>query len=132
MTVSYRQPNSAQTAHSYKTTRVTVPWEYKHPHIPQTFYAKLDAPLNGKQAKRLQRTHEQAVEDFRLQIKLCEIDLKLLEDDDGEVLAYKKDEYASILEKQKRLVLGLRFHLNASFAFDYFANEDTDEICTDY
>ena len=126
MTVSYRQPNSSSASLGYKSTRASVPWEYQHPHIPQTFYAKLDAPIDEDQAKKLQRTHEQAVEDFRLQIKLCEIDLKLLEDDDGEVLAYKKDEYASILEKQKRLVLGLRFHLNASFAFDYYVSE----ICT--
>ena len=120
MTVSYRQPNSTQTAHSYKTTRVTVPWEYKHPHIPQSFYAKLDGPTSAAEASQLQLEHEYSVKDFELQIKVTEIEQEALEGASGDVPGYKEKEWDSIVEKKMRLLLGLRFHLTAAEAFKYW------------
>ena len=120
MTVSYRQPNSSSASLGYKSTRTSVPWEYQHPHIPQTFYAKLDAPKNAAEASRLQRTHEYAVKDFELQIKVTEIEQEALEGANGDVPGYKEKEWDSIVEKKMRLVLGLRFHLTAAEAFGYW------------
>lgn len=62
--------------------------------------------------------HQQAVKDFDLQIEMNELELSMLKDN-GEVLPYNENKVDDLEQKKLKLLLGKRFHQNASNAYWY-------------
>jgi hypothetical protein len=56
------------------------------------------------------RCHEQAIEDFQLQIEMIELELAMLYDD-GDVLPYNESKAQELEERKLKLMTGKRFQL---------------------
>jgi uncharacterized protein len=63
--------------------------------------------------------HEHSVEDFNLQLQMNELETSMLCDGD-EVLPYNVKEVEDLEQKKLKLLLGKRFHLNASRCYWYW------------
>lgn len=63
--------------------------------------------------------HQHAVKDFDLQIEMNELEINLFKDN-GEVLPYNEDRLEDLEQKKLKLLLGKRFHQNATNAYWYY------------
>lgn len=96
-------------------------WRFKHPHIPQTFYDKINEPTSVAEAAEYIQTHQEALADFSIQLELTDQELLMLRDPvDNQIPEYQFEAYEQAHEKRHRLILGKRFHLNASNAYSYW------------
>ena len=96
-------------------------WRYKHPHIPQSFYAKLSEPKSLTEAETNILAHRNALDDFLIQLELIDQELEMLKDPlDNQIPEYQCDLFEQTQDKKKRLILGKRFHLNAANAYSYW------------
>jgi len=63
--------------------------------------------------------HQHAVKDFDLQIEMNELEMNMLKDN-GEVLPYNETKMEDLEQKKLKLLLGKRFHQNATNAYWYY------------
>lgn len=90
-----------------------------HPNISETFYQKLEPPTDMDDAHIRMSCHQQSVEDFQLQLDMCELELSLLCDGD-QVPAYQESKVDEIEHRKLKLLSGKRFHQNARHAYWYY------------
>lgn len=123
VSVFHAPPRKEWSAKSKTCTesRPNKAWRFKHPHIPQSFYDKIAEPTCEAEAIEYIQTHQEALADFSLQLDLADQELLMLRDPmDGQVPEYQCEAYEQAQEKRHRLILGKRFHLNASNAYSYW------------
>ena len=65
------------------------------------------------------RCHEQATEDFQLQIEMVDLELAML-CDDGDVLPYNESKAQELEERKLKLMTGKRFQINARNCYWYY------------
>lgn len=96
-------------------------WNWKHPSIQDSFYQKIDAPVDLDDARIKMNCHQHAVSDFELQVEMVELEMNMLTDRavPNEVLPYNQDKYDDLEAKKLKLLLGKRFHQNAVNAYWY-------------
>lgn len=99
-------------------------WNWKHPSIQDSFYQKIDAPVDAEDARIKMNCHQHAVTDFDLQIQMNELEMNLLKDN-GEVLPYNESKMEDLEQKKLKLFLGKRFHQNAMNAYWYWLQKST-------
>lgn len=63
--------------------------------------------------------HQQSVDDFQLQIDMCDIEISMLCDGD-DVLPYQVSKMDDLEHKKLKLLSGKRFHQNARHAYWYY------------
>jgi hypothetical protein len=63
--------------------------------------------------------HQHAIKDFELQIEMNELEIDMLKDG-NEVLPYNVGRADELETKKLKLLLGKRFHQNASNAYWYY------------
>jgi len=123
-----RMVNSSQMeSRSYKNIQYvpaesmeTDQWTWKHPSIQDTFFQKLEAPTNAEEAAIKMNCHTHAVKDFDLQIEMNELEMNMLRDGSGDVLPYNEGRMDDLEQKKLKLLLGKRFHQNATNAYWYY------------
>jgi hypothetical protein len=94
-------------------------WNWKHPSIQESFYQKIDAPEDAEDARIKMSCHQHALKDFELQIEMNDLEMNMLKDQ-GEVLPYNESKMEDLEQKKLKLLLGKRFHQNASNAYWYY------------
>ena len=67
--------------------------------------------------------HEHAIDDFDLQLEMNGIELEMTKDN-GNVLPYNEERYEELEQKKLKLLLGKRFHQNASHAYWYWIQRE--------
>ncbi len=90
-----------------------------HPSIQESFYQKIQAPTTADEARLKMNCHQHAVKDFDLQIEMTELEMNMLKDD-GQVLPYNASRMEDLEQKKLKLLLGKRFHQNATNAYWYY------------
>ena len=100
-------------------------WNWKHPSIQDSFYLKIDAPIDLDDARIKMNCHQHAVSDFELQVEMVELEMKMLTDHTtpSSVLPYNQDKYDDLEAKKLKLLLGKRFHQNAVNAYWYYLSK---------
>lgn len=68
--------------------------------------------------------HQHAVKDFDLQIEMNDLELNML-NPDGEVHPLDEDRLDELEQKKLKLLLGKRFHQNATNAYWYFIEKSS-------
>jgi len=63
--------------------------------------------------------HNQAVDDFNLQLEMVELEMKMCSDEEG-VLPYQEKRLEELEERKLKLLGGKRFHVNASSCYWYY------------
>jgi hypothetical protein len=63
--------------------------------------------------------HQHAVKDFDLQLEMNQLEIDLYKSND-EVLPYNVDKVEDLEQKKLKLLLGKRFHQNATHAYWYW------------
>ena len=63
--------------------------------------------------------HQQSVDDFQLQIEMCDIEMTMLCDGE-DVLPYQAGKMEELEQKKLKLLAGKRFHQNARHAYWYY------------
>ena len=91
----------------------------KHPNIPDTFYQKLEPPTDLEDAHIRMSCHQHSIDDFQLQIEMCEIEMSMLCDGEA-VLAYQSEKMDELEQRKLKLFAGKRFHQNARHAYWYY------------
>jgi len=109
----------SKTTQSYGNESSQTQWNWMHPNISENFYQKLEPPTNAEDARIKMSCHEHSVEDFNLQLQMNELETSMLCDGD-EVLPYNVKEVEDLEQKKLKLLLGKRFHLNASRCYWYW------------
>jgi len=94
-------------------------WSLKHPSIQDSFYQKIDPPKDLEDAQIKMNCHQHAIKDFELQIEMNELEIDMLKDG-NEVLPYNVGRADELETKKLKLLLGKRFHQNASNAYWYY------------
>ena len=90
-----------------------------HPNISENFYQKLEAPTDLEGAHIKMSCHQHAVDDFDLQIQMNELEQSMLCDGE-DVLPYQSGKMDELEQKKLKLLLGKRFHRNASRAYWFY------------
>jgi len=67
--------------------------------------------------------HDHAIKDFELQLEMNSLQLNMLKEN-GEVVPYQVEEYGELEEKKLKLLVGKRFHQNASNAYWYYLQRE--------
>jgi hypothetical protein len=93
-------------------------WKWFHPSIQASFYEKIPAPIDWEDARIKMSCHEHAINDFDLQLEMNSLQMSMLMAD-GKVLDYHMNEYEDFEQKKLKLLVGKRFHQNASNAYWY-------------
>ena len=93
-------------------------WSWKHPSIQESFYQKIEAPTDLKDARIKMIGHQQAVKDFDLQIEMNDLEMNMLQDGE-EVLPYNTNKADDLEQKKLKLLYGKRYHQNAANAYWY-------------
>jgi hypothetical protein len=93
-------------------------WNWKHPSIQESFYQKIPAPATKDDARIRMNCHQHAIKDFDLQIEMNQLEMDILMDN-GEVLPYNEQLMDELQQKKLKLLVGKRFHQNASNAYWY-------------
>ena len=93
-------------------------WTWKHPSIQESFYQKIEAPTDLKDARIKMIGHQQAVKDFDLQIEMNDLEMNMLHDGD-EVMPYNECKVDDLEQKKLKLLYGKRYHQNAANAYWY-------------
>lgn len=94
-------------------------WTIFHPNIQKSFYQNLKPPTDLDDAHVMCRCHEQAVDDFQLQIEMVDLELAML-CDNGDTLPYNEAKAQELEEKKLKLLGGKRFHLNSRNAYWFY------------
>jgi hypothetical protein len=79
----------------------------------------LTPPTDLDDAHIMCRCHEQAVDDFQLQIEMVELELAML-CDNGDTLPYNEAKAQELEERKLKLLSGKRFHQNSRNAYWYY------------
>ena len=79
----------------------------------------MKAPSSLEDAQLLYKCHEQAVQDFQIQIEMVDQESGIIHYD-GELLPYGENKALELEEKRLKLLSGKRFHLNAKNAYWYY------------
>lgn len=90
-----------------------------HPNISENFYQKLEVPTDLEDAHIKMSCHQHAVDDFDLQIQMNELEQSMLCDGE-DVLPYQSGRIDDLEQKKLKLLLGKRFHRNASRAYWFY------------
>jgi hypothetical protein len=98
-------------------------WTWYHPSIQDSFYQKIPAPIDVEDARIKMSCHEHAIKDFDLQLEMNGLQLEMLKDG-GELMPYNIDEYDDLEQKKLKLLVGKRFHQNASNAYWYWLQRE--------
>jgi hypothetical protein len=83
----------------------------------------LTAPTNGEDARIKMSCHEHAIEDFNLQLEMNALEINMLSDGE-EVLPYNEERLDELEQKKLKLLVGKRFHQNASHAYWYWLQRE--------
>ena len=67
--------------------------------------------------------HDHALKDFELQLEMNCLQADMLKEN-GHVIPYHMDEYEDLEQKKLKLLLGKRFHQNASHAYWYYLQKE--------
>ena len=94
-------------------------WTIFHPNIQKSFYQNLKPPTDLDDAHIMCRCHEQAVDDFQLQVEMVDIELAML-CDNGDTLPYNEAKAQELEEKKLKLLSGKRFHMNSRNAYWFY------------
>jgi len=97
----------------------SLQWQWKHPSIQDTFFQKIDSPSDAEDASIKMQCHQHAVKDFDLQLEMTALEMEMLKDN-GEVLPYNEVRMDELEQKKLKLLVGKRFHQNATNAYWYF------------
>lgn len=98
-------------------------WKWYHPSIQASFYEKIPAPTDTDDARIKMSCHDHAIKDFDLQLEMNGLQLDMLKEN-GEVIPYHLDEHGDLEEKKLKLLVGKRFHQNASNAYWYYLQRE--------
>jgi hypothetical protein len=98
-------------------------WTWLHPSIQDSFYQKIPAPIDVEDARIKMSCHDHALKDFELQLEMNCLQADMLKEN-GHVLPYHIDEYEDLEQKKLKLLLGKRFHQNASHAYWYYLQKE--------
>ena len=79
----------------------------------------MEAPTDLEDAHIRMSCHQQSVDDFQLQIEMCDIEMTMICDGD-EVLPYQTGKMEELEQKKLKLLSGKRFHQNARHAYWYY------------
>jgi hypothetical protein len=63
--------------------------------------------------------HQHSIDDFQLQIEMCEIEIAML-CDEGNILPYQTNKMDDLEQRKLKLLAGKRFHQNARHAYWYY------------
>jgi len=80
-------------------------------------------PIDGEDARIKMSCHEHAIEDFNLQLEMNALEINMLTDG-GEVLPYNEGRLDELEQKKLKLLVGKRFHQNASHAYWYWIQRE--------
>jgi len=94
-----------------------------HPSIQESFYQKLIPPTDGDDARIKMNCHDHAVEDFNLQLEMNALEINMVTDG-NEVLPYNEGRLDELEQKKLKLLVGKRFHQNASHAYWYWLQRE--------
>jgi hypothetical protein len=100
-------------------------WIWRHPSIQETFFLKIDAPTNVEEASIKMNCHQHAIKDFDLQLEMNDLEMNMLKDGSGDVLPYNENRMDELEQKKLKLLLGKRFHQNATHAYWYYLERAT-------
>ena len=64
--------------------------------------------------------HQHAIKDFDLQLEMNDLEMNMLRDGSGDVLPYNESRMDDLEQKKLKLLLGKRFHQNATHAYWYY------------
>lgn len=64
--------------------------------------------------------HQHAIKDFDLQLEMNDLEMNMLRDGSGDVLPYNESRMDELEQKKLKLLLGKRFHQNATHAYWYY------------
>lgn len=64
--------------------------------------------------------HQHAIKDFDLQLEMNDLEMSMLRDSSGDVLPYNESRMDDLEQKKLKLLLGKRFHQNATHAYWYY------------
>ena len=67
--------------------------------------------------------HEHAIKDFDLQLEMNGLQMEMLMEN-NKVLDYHMAEYEDLEQKKLKLLIGKRFHQNASHAYWYYLQRE--------
>lgn len=98
-------------------------WSWQHPSIQDSFYQKIPAPIDIEDAHIKMSCHDHALKDFELQLEMNCLQADMLKEN-GVVIPYHMDEYEDLEQKKLKLLLGKRFHQNASHAYWYYLQKE--------
>jgi len=98
-------------------------WTWYHPSIQTSFYEKIPAPQNLEDACIKMDCHLHAVKDFELQLEMNKLQIDMVKDG-NEVAPYCMEEYEDLEQKKLKLLVGKRFHQNASNAYWYYLQKE--------
>ena len=83
----------------------------------------MTAPTDGEDARIKMSCHEHAIEDFNLQLEMNALEINMLSDGE-EVLPYNEERLDELEQKKLKLLVGKRFHQNASNAYWYWLQRE--------
>jgi hypothetical protein len=98
-------------------------WTWHHPSIQPSFYEKIPAPIDAEDARIKMNCHEHAIKDFDLQLEMNGLQMEMLMEN-NKVLDYHMAEYEDLEQKKLKLLIGKRFHQNASHAYWYYLQRE--------
>ena len=100
-------------------------WKHKHPLFSESFFSKVDSPIDAEEAFVKKQCHEQSVIDYGLQIEIVDHEMSMLKDYEGNLPEYQEEEYSELENRKLKFLMSKRFHLNASRAYWYYEHMET-------
>ena len=97
-------------------------WKHAHPHLTRSFLENFREPDSIHDAQFLTELYEETAFDHERQIEMVDLELSLLEDEDGSFQGCDLEKVEDLKEKKWGLLRSARFHKNAERAFKYWGN----------
>ena len=98
------------------------PWRYKHPALQNSFFNRIDPPLNFEDAKHLYKVCQQTVIDYDDQIKI--LDLKVKEKEAALVdCPYFEEQLKKMRGQMITLMESRRYYRNKGLAYEYYIDK---------
>tara|TARA_A100001011_G_scaffold77923_1_gene80312 strand:+ start:3308 stop:3637 length:330 start_codon:yes stop_codon:yes gene_type:complete len=98
------------------------PWRYKHPALQNSFYNRIDAPLNFEDAKHLYKVCQQTVLDYEDQIEILDLKIKEKEEELNDC-PYLMDQIKKMKSQTISLRESKRFYRNKGLAYEYYMDK---------
>ena len=94
------------------------PWRHRHPALQNSFFNKLDAPKDLKDAQHLYKICQQTVVDYDDQIEILDLKIKERQAELGEYPQYE-DQIKKMKAQMITLRESRRYYRNKGLAYEY-------------